>query len=74
MTRSVSKKTPDQFTAVSYPIKAIGLLLNEYQSQLDSKMKVAKQYTGEEGFDSEGYETASEQSDDPYSGFMGIIG
>lgn len=44
VTRSISKTQPDQYTIVPFPLKAIGLLLDEYQSQKESKMKNISKY------------------------------
>jgi hypothetical protein len=69
VTRSRSKDAPDQYTTTVFPVKALALVLDEYQSQLESKMKVSRSSNAKENeiFDSEEeYETCSEQDDDPF--------
>jgi hypothetical protein len=74
VTRSRSKDVPDQYTTTTFPIKALTLVLDEYQSQLESKMKGSKSSNAKEKevYDSEEeYETCSEQEEDPF-GYWGI--
>ena len=39
MTRSMAKSNPKRYSTILFPFKAFQLLLEEYASQRDSKMK-----------------------------------
>jgi hypothetical protein len=67
VTRSISKTQPDQFTIVPFPVKAIGLLLDEYQSQKESKMKSVNKYQDLDV--EESFETCSDDDENGYFDF-----
>jgi importin-9 len=76
VTRSRSKEVPDQYTTTNFPIKAMTLLLDEYQSQSESRMqglkgmKRTETYIETETYSEDEYETCSEPDEDPF-GYWG---
>jgi hypothetical protein len=71
VTRSISKTQPDKYSVVPFAFKAVQCLLNEYQSQIESKMQTKPLQNPNLEFDqdSEGYETASENDELGYFDF-----
>jgi hypothetical protein len=72
VTRSQSRDTPDQYSLDIFPKKGLKLLLDEYQTQKESKMKGPKKQTDfsvfeNDGYESEEYDTCSENEEvDPF--------